>query len=92
MRRHRNAHNNTKVNRTRVRGFVELTPGDQIEAGRVYLVAVSASGLDRLKVCADNPDDYVERFVESRGNTRAAAPFFGVTYSTLARRLKKIRG
>ena len=91
IRRHPNAHNSTKVNRTRVRGFVELAPGDVIRAGTIQLVALSASGLDRIKVTADDPDDYVDRVVKTRGSTRAAAPLFGVHFSTVARWIKKLR-
>ena len=92
LRRHRNAHNNVKVNSTRVRGFVELAPGDQIRAGKVTLVAVGASGRDTIKVTSDHPDGFLDQFVKTRGNVRAAAPFFGKHFSTIARRLKKIRG
>lgn len=41
---HAESTNHTKVNRARVHGPTELTPGDVLEVGRIRLVGVTASG------------------------------------------------
>ena len=89
IRRSKDSYNNTKVNRARIHnGEMELAPGDVVEIGRVAFVALSASGVQRIKVTADEPQDYVERMVKTHGTRRRVAALFDVDPSTISRWLK----
>ena len=86
---HADSTNHTKVNRARVHGRVELTPGDILEVGRIRLTGLTASGIQRLKITADGPGDYVDRVTQALGTLEKAAAFFGKHISTISRWRRK---
>ena len=86
---HEDSTNHTKVNRVRLHGLVELTPGDVLEVGRIRLIGLTAEGVHHIKITADYPRDYVNRVTELLGTLEKAAAFFGVHLSTVSRWRRK---
>lgn len=82
---HTDSTNHTKINRARVHGRVELTPGDVLEVGRIRMTGLTASGVQTLKITADSPRDYVDRVTRLLGTLDKAATFFKVHLSTISR-------
>lgn len=87
---HADSHNRTIVNRTRLHdGRIELAPGDVLRLGRMQLVALGAGGLQKIKITADSPADFVRRVVGLLGTLQKAGAFFKVHFSTVSRWLRK---